>query len=93
MNRYGLPLDNRATYTKSDWLLWTAAMMKTPQDFSVLVDTLWTAYHESESRVPLTDWYDTETGKKIGFQNRTVQGGLFMQVLKESGICRFRKEP
>ena len=93
LNRYGLPLDNRATYTKSDWLLWTAAMMKTPQDFSALVDTLWTAYHESESRVPLTDWYDTETGKKIGFQNRTVQGGLFMQVLKESGICRFRKEP
>ena len=47
----------------------------------------------------MTDWYETKTGEqvrygqmedgliKIGFQNRTVQGGLFMKVLLDSGIC------
>ncbi|MBQ6019612.1 MAG: DUF4965 domain-containing protein, partial [Clostridia bacterium] len=55
LNRFGLPLDNRADYTKSDWLLWTAAMAGDEAQFDALVDSLWNAYHESESRVPLTD--------------------------------------
>lgn len=90
LNRYGLPLDCRAAYTKSDWMLWTAAMASDEADFSALVDAMWRAYGESESRVPLTDWYDTETGRQTGFQNRTVQGGLFIRLLADSGVCRYR---
>ena len=88
MNAYGLPLDNRALYTKSDWLLWTAAMAPTEEQFDLLIEPLWRAYHESASRVPLTDWYFTDSALQRGFQNRTVQGGLFMKLLIESGICR-----
>ena len=88
LNEFGLPLDNRSTYTKSDWLLWTAAMAATEEQFDTLVDSLWKAYDESESRVPLTDWYFTDTAKQRGFQNRTVQGGLFMKLLMESGRCK-----
>ncbi|MBR5428391.1 MAG: DUF4965 domain-containing protein [Clostridia bacterium] len=88
LNRYGLPLDNRDTYTKSDWLLWTAAMAGTEEQFDALVESLWNAYNESESRVPLTDWYYTDTAKQRGFQNRTVQGGLFIKLLLESKKCK-----
>ncbi|MCH5198214.1 MAG: DUF4965 domain-containing protein [Oscillospiraceae bacterium] len=88
MNTYGLPLDNRSTYTKSDWLLWTAALANDEKQFDTLVDSLWRAYNESESRVPLTDWYFADTAKQRDFQNRTVQGGLFIKLLIESGKCK-----
>ena len=88
LNAYGLPLDNRALYTKSDWLVWTASMASDEALFDRFVETLWRAYNESPSRVPLTDWYETDSAKQRGFQNRTVQGGLFMRLLIESGICR-----
>ena len=85
MNPYGMPLDNRADYTKSDWLVWTATLLNNDDDFERYIAPLWEAYHRSESRVPLTDWYFTTTAAKRGFQNRTVQGGLFIKLLDKSG--------
>ncbi len=81
MNTYGMPLDNRAAYTKSDWLVWSASLMPAKADFEKMIAPLWKAYHESESRVPMTDWYDTVTAKQTGFQHRSVQGGLFIKLL------------
>ena len=63
-------------------------MAKDEAQFNALVDSLWRAYHESDSRVPLTDWYFTDTALQRGFQNRTVQGGLFIKLLMDSGVCR-----
>jgi hypothetical protein len=83
INQYGMPLDNRAKYTKSDWLVWSGALMEKQTDFETFIEPLWYAYHETESRVPMTDWYDTETAKQIGFQHRSVQGGLFIKLLKD----------
>jgi hypothetical protein len=83
INPYGMPLDNRATYTKSDWLVWCATLMKNKEDFEQMVEPLWKAYHETESRVPMTDWYDTLTAKQIGFQHRSVQGGLYIKLLMD----------
>ncbi|MEV5027887.1 glutaminase family protein [Paenibacillus sp. LPE1-1-1.1] len=80
-NRYGTPLDSRNTYTKSDWLVWCASMAPSKEDFAKMIAPLWYSLHESPSRVPLTDWYDTVTGKQIGFQNRTVVGGFYIQLL------------
>lgn len=80
-NKYGMPLDSRADYTKSDWLVWTASMASSKKVFADYIAPLWKAYNETDSRVPMTDWYDTVSGKWVSFRHRTVQGGLFMRVL------------
>jgi hypothetical protein len=86
INQYGLPLDSRETYTKSDWLVWTAAMLEEKENFRRMLHPLWEAYHTSASRVPMTDWYDTITAAQCGFQHRTVQGGLFIKLLAHYGL-------
>ncbi len=78
---YGMPLDNRAEYTKSDWMVWTASLATSKKSFMSYIAPLWTAYNESPSRVPMTDWYDVSSGRIISFQNRTVQGGLYIKLL------------
>lgn len=86
-NTYGMPLDNRADYTKSDWLVWCASLMESKDAFIQMIKPLYKAYDESTSRVPMTDWFSTKTSEMIGFQNRTVQGGLFIRLLKDKELC------
>lgn len=88
---YGMPLDNRATYTKSDWLVWTATMAGDDDTFCRYIEPLWNAYNYSLSRIPLTDWYDTITGNVKGFRHRSVQGGLFIKLLDYSGKMKLVK--
>lgn len=81
MNRYGLPLDSRADYTKSDWLAWCAAMTRDMGTRRALLHPLALYLRESSTRVPFSDWYDTRTGDFVQFIGRSVQGGLFMPML------------
>lgn len=81
-NKYGTPLDSRETYTKADWLVWCASMSSTPAQFEQLISPLWDFINETSCRVPVTDWYDTIDGKQKNFQNRSVVGGFFIQLLK-----------
>ena len=88
MNRYGLPLDNRSDYTKSDWFIWVATMAKDRKEFESFITPLWNAYNETVSRVPMTDWYFTSTALLRGFQNRTVVGGHFMKLLEYKKVLK-----
>jgi hypothetical protein len=84
--RYGVPLDSRESYTKADWLVWAASLSSDRAVFAKLIEPLWHALNETRDRVPFTDWYDTITARQIGFQHRSVVGGIFIQILKEKGL-------
>lgn len=81
INRYGLPLDSRADYTKSDWICWTAAMAPDRQTRLALLEPVARVLRETTSRVPFSDWYDTKTGRYVAFIARSVQGGVFAPLL------------
>jgi len=80
-NAYGLPLDSRSDYTKSDWQLWATALAEDPAFTELIVDRMWDFLRESPDRVPFCDWYFTSHPKIRGFQARSVQGGLFIKLL------------
>ena len=83
-NKYGLPLDCRKDYTKSDWIMWTAAMAKDKKTFNKFMEPVYRYINETQSRVPISDWSDTKTGLQTGFKARSVIGGYWMQVLVAS---------
>ena len=100
MHPYGLPLDSRMPYTKSDWLVWTATLTDNRDAFIDFVEPLWTFYNYSPSRVPMTDWYYTITGEhrasrssgfRTSFRNRTVQGGLFIKLMEYKQSVKYKK--
>jgi hypothetical protein len=83
-NRYGLPLDNRESYTKLDWIAWSATLAEIPADFLAMVLPLYHWAGETTDRVPLTDWYDTLDGQQEGFRARSVVGGLYIKALSNA---------
>lgn len=82
INRYGLPLDSRADYTKSDWICWTAALADDMQVREALLAPIALMLQETTSRVPFSDWYDTKTGRYQAFIARSVQGGILAPMLR-----------
>ena len=81
--RYGLPLDNRQSYTKLDWIIWTASLANSSEDFRKLIKPVHVFLNETPERLPMTDWYWTTTGEWRGFLARSVVGGVYMELLKD----------
>ena len=82
-NIYGLPLDNRSTYSKSDWIIWTATMADSDEQFEAFIDPLWKFYNETIERVPMSDWFYTDKPEYCMFIARSVVGGYFIKMLPE----------
>jgi hypothetical protein len=100
-NRYGIPLDSRQAYGKSDWIAWWAALCEEPEDFRKFILRLYTWCDKTSSRVPLPDWYWTTTGRqvtyyvwrhgrRVGFQARSVVGGFFAKLYMDRQMERQR---
>jgi hypothetical protein len=87
-NPFGLPLDNRETYTKLDWIVWTATLAESTEDFKAFVAPLYRFVNETPDRVPLTDWYWTLDGKQRGFQARSVVGGVYIKMLADASMWK-----
>ncbi|WP_295728214.1 DUF5127 domain-containing protein [uncultured Muribaculum sp.] len=81
--RYGLPLDCRDLQTKADWIMWTAAMAPDTETFLKFADPVYDYADQTTSRIPLSDYYWSNTGRDVNFSARSVLGGLWMKVLMD----------
>ena len=85
---YGLPLDSRQPYTKSDWLTWTATLANDRDTFEEFIAPMWDAFNYSPSRVPMTDWYWTQNGEHKAYPSRTYvstdPNGMIIGALEKS---------
>ena len=82
-NIYGLPLDNRETYTKSDWIMWTATLADDQDTFRKFISPLHKFYNETVDRVPMSDWIWTDKPNFRGFKARSVVGGYYIKMLED----------
>jgi len=78
-NRYGVPLDSRETYTKTDWILWCAAFAGEKR--GELIAPVAQMMRETPDREAFTDWYYTKDAIHRHFRARSVIGGVFMPML------------
>ena len=81
-NVYGLPLDSRETYTKSDWIFWTATLAPDVETFKKFISPVHRFMHETTDRVPMSDWIYTDKANRRGFKARSVVGGYFIKMLE-----------
>jgi len=82
-NKYGLPLDSREAYTKTDWIFWTATMADNQDDFQKFIKPVHTFMNESVTRIPMSDWIWTDRPERRGFKARSVVGGYFIKKLED----------
>ncbi|PPQ83295.1 hypothetical protein CVT25_004034 [Psilocybe cyanescens] len=72
---FGVPLDTRHTYTKSDWEIWTAGIMTDTAGRDLFISSVKKWASDGLSSQPLGDWYETTNGQPEGFRARPVVGG------------------
>ena len=83
--KYGLPLESLKDSTNTPWMHWMSAIC--PQDqFEELTNALWTSLNSTTSRVPFTDYYDSNTSNSIMFRDRPIVGGLAAKLLVVQGL-------
>ncbi len=83
-NEFGLPLDNREAYSKTDWIIWVASLAPDTETFLKFSDRIWEYVNRTPTRWPLSDWFWTNgAGNARGFRARSVIGGHWMKVLMD----------
>lgn len=83
MNKFGCPLDNRHSYAKVDWTVWSASLSKDRLMFRKLILPLHKFMNETTDRVPMADLINTDCAKVADFHGRSVVGGYFIRLLED----------
>ena len=81
MKKYGIPLDGKHAFTKTDWSVWVASLSYDPQNFQYLITPLYRFMNETADRIPMADLINTEQAIIAGFPGRSVVGAYFMKLL------------
>ncbi len=95
MLEYGIPLDGRNSYSKTDWQIWISAIYGNSEFSKEIYKRINKYICSSIIRIPFSDFYDCIEGKPIyyeehkAFINRPVQGGCFAPIYlkKIKGGC------
>lgn len=72
---FGVPLDTRHEWTKTDWEIWTAAIASTKEVRDLFISSVRKYAANGLNRQPFGDWYETPSGRVNGFRARPVVGG------------------
>ncbi|KAK7060516.1 hypothetical protein VNI00_001281 [Paramarasmius palmivorus] len=72
---FGVPLDTRHTYTKSDWEIWTAGLVTDTATRDIFISAVKKWASSGTGNAPFGDWYETTNGAPQGFRARPVVGG------------------
>jgi hypothetical protein len=83
LNEYGLPLDGREQYAKTDWSLFTAALTSDSASFRKFILPIYRFMHETMHRDPMPDLYNTDELTHRGFFARPVVGAAYMRMLED----------
>ncbi|KAG6831146.1 hypothetical protein H0H92_012571 [Tricholoma furcatifolium] len=81
---FGVPLDSRHTYTKTDWQIWTAATVTDNTVRDLFISSVKKYASAGLSSQPFGDWYDAEDGTAEDFRARSVVGGHLALVSPQS---------
>ncbi|KAF7776020.1 hypothetical protein Agabi119p4_4413 [Agaricus bisporus var. burnettii] len=84
---FGVPLDTRHTYTKTDWEIWTASIATDTSVRDLLISSVRKYASSGLASQPFGDWYETTNGAPQGFRARPVVGGHLALVSQVSSVC------
>ena len=88
LNAFGVPLDYRRDFTKTDWMLWAACLDDTNKNTELFSGRIVAYLQATNDRTCFSDWIGTKQAKQSGFDHRTVQAGLWMPVLKKKLLSK-----
>lgn len=84
MHKYGIPLDGRMDGTKTDWEMWSTVLFDDKEYTDMVVDSMWSFLCDTPESIPFSDLIFTSKPYAREFTARTVQGGLFINMLQRN---------
>lgn len=81
LNEYGVPLDYRKAFSKTDWMMWASTLDESADNTKLFAKLIRKFLAETTDKVCFSDWINTDTPTHAGFSHRTVQGGLWLPLL------------